>query len=101
MANRLQLHEELCSILNTRHVYFQPPESVKMKYPAIVYSLDDIKNSYANDGVYLSKRKYLVTVIDGNPDSHIISKVAVLPACRFNRQYTNDNLNYYVFTLSY
>jgi len=33
---RLKLHEILCGILNTRNAYFQPPESVKMNYPAIV-----------------------------------------------------------------
>ena len=65
---RLELHEILCTILGSRNVYFQPPESIKMNYPAIVYGLDDIDNQYANDGVYLSHRRYSVTVIDKNPD---------------------------------
>ena len=37
MKTRYELHEFLCEILGSRNVYFQPPESVKMKYPAIVY----------------------------------------------------------------
>ena len=45
---RLELHEILCGILNTRNAYFQPPESVKMNYPAIVYALSNIKSLYAN-----------------------------------------------------
>ena len=32
MDRRLKLHEELCDILGSRNVYFQPPETVKMKY---------------------------------------------------------------------
>ena len=57
MANRrLELHELLCGLLGSRHVYFQPPESVKMRYPAIVYNLDYIENKHADDGVYLSKK---------------------------------------------
>lgn len=96
---RLQLHEILCGILGSRNVYFQPPESVKMQYPAIVYSLDDIENRYADDGVYLSCRRYAITVIDKDPDSLIIGKVAALPTCRYNRHYAKDNLNHDVFTI--
>ena len=47
MASRLDLQTFLEEILESRNVYFQPPESVKMKYPAIVYALDDIENVYA------------------------------------------------------
>ena len=96
---RLLLHEVLCDILGTKNAYFQPPESIKMNYPAIVYGLDDIMSQYANDGVYLSRRRYSVTVIDKNPDSSIIGKIAALPNCRFNRHYEKDNLNHNVFTL--
>lgn len=96
---RLLLHEVLCDILGTKNVYFQPPESIKMKYPAIVYSVDAIDNTHADNGVYLSKTGYSVTVIDADPDSEIVGKVASLPFCRFNRHYEKDNLNHDVFRL--
>lgn len=99
MPSRLELQTLLENILGSRNVYFQPPESVKMKYPAIVYGLDNIENSFADDGVYLSKKKYLVTVIDEDPDSPIVDKVASLPTCRFNRHFQSDNLNHDVFIL--
>lgn len=99
MPSRLELQTLLENILGSRNVYFQPPESVKMKYPAIVYGLDDIENSFADDGVYLSKKRYLVTVIDEDPDSPIVDKVAALPTCRFNRRFQSDNLNHDVFIL--
>lgn len=98
---RLQLHEKLCEILGSRNVYFQPPESVKMNYPAIVYSRDDIENEYADNGVYLSCRRYALTVIDKDPDSLIVAAVAGLSSCRFNRHYESDNLNHDVFTIFY
>lgn len=98
---RLQLHEILCDILDSRNVYFQPPESVKMQYPAIVYALDDIDNTYANDGVYLSSRRYVVTIVDKDPDSSIVDKVAILPFCSYDRCYRKDNLNHTVFRLFY
>lgn len=98
---RLELHEVLCGILGSRHVYFQPPESIKMNYPAIVYVLSDIRSLYANGGVYLSGRQYSVTVIDKNPDSDFVGKITALPTCRFDRHYKAENLNHWVFTLHY
>lgn len=99
MANRLELHEILCGILRSRNVYFQPPESLKMQYPAIVYSRDDIQNTFADDVVYMQKHVYQVIVIDKDPDSEIVEKVSKLPACRFDRHYISDNLNHDSFLL--
>ena len=62
MASRLFLQAQLEQLLGSPNVYFQPPESVKMNYPAIVYALDDLKNAHADDGVYLSYKRYSVTV---------------------------------------
>ena len=99
MASRLALHEVLCDILGARNVYFQPPETVKMTYPAIVYGLENIKNLFADDGIHFSKRQYQVTVIDKDPDSEITEKIVLLPLCRFSRHFEKDNLNHDVFTL--
>lgn len=101
MATRLELQNLLESLLGSRNVYFQPPETIKMNYPAIVYTLNDIENTFADDGVYLSNKNYSITVIDKNPDSTFVDKVAKLPACRFNRHYKNENLNHYVFSFHF
>lgn len=86
-------------ILGSSNVYFQPPESVKMHYPAIVYSLDDIANTYADDRPYLSARRYKVTIIDRNPDSILPGLMNALPFCDFDRAYATDGLNHWVFSL--
>ena len=96
---RLQLHFELCDILGTKNVYFQPPSSVKMAYPAIVYQLEDIVNAFANNNVYGSRRKYIVTLIDPNPDSPFIKPLGEMSTCRFMRFYVSEGLNHYVFTM--
>ena len=101
MASRLDLHEMLCDIIGSRNVYFQPPESVKMQYPAIKYSLSNIKNNHANDKVYTQSRSYQIIVIDKSPDSTISDKVSQLPYCEFDRSYASDGLNHYVYTLYY
>lgn len=99
MANRLDLQKVLEELLGSKNVYFQPPESVKMKYPAIVYARKDIENTFADDSVYKQDYAYEIIVIDKDPDSDIPIKVSQLPRCRFDRHYKAANLNHYVLTL--
>ena len=101
MASRLSLQKTLEGILGSRNVYYQPPASVKMKYPAIVYSRKDIETINANNAKYNSRRCYDVTVIDENPDSIFLDKILELPLSRFDRHYTAENLNHDVFTIYY
>ena len=101
MSTRLELHETLCDILGSRNVYYQPPESIRMKYPAIVYSRSRIDNTYANDDVYKQETSYSVTVIDEDPGSPIVEAMSLLPRCRFDRHFISDNLNHDTFTLYY
>jgi hypothetical protein len=101
MGSRLELQAEFEKLLGSRNVYYQPPASVKMSYPAIVYSRQRIENDHANNSVYMQNNAYSVTVIDKNPESEIVGKIASLPLCRFDRHYRADNLNHDVFTLYY
>lgn len=99
MGTRLELHEILVDILGSRNVYFQPPETIKMTYPAIVYSRSRIESVSADDSKYKQSLAYEVTVIDKNPDSELPFKVLQLPMCRHDRGFVSDNLNHNVFTL--
>ncbi len=99
MAPRLELQALLTSLLGSSNVYFQPPESIKMKYPAIVYTLDFQQTTFADDKPYTHRPRYLVTVIDANPDSLIPAKIAALPLCVFDRFFTADKLNHTAYRL--
>ena len=99
MSERTELHNLLVATLGSNNVYFQPPASLQMTYPCITYKRDTIKTKYANDKPYSNATRYLVTVIDRNPDSSIVEKIKLLPKCSFNRNYIADNLNHDVFTL--
>lgn len=107
MASRLKLHEEFINILGTKkekvtRVYFQPPASLRMEYPCIKYSLSGIDIKRADNIAYNCMNQYQVTVIDSDPDSVIPSQlIERFPTIRFDRPYTADNLNHYVFTLYY
>lgn len=99
MNDRLTLHELLCEKLGSRNVYFQPPESVKMKYPAIRYSRNRIENTSADNIVYKQAVSYTITVIDRDPDSAIVERVSTIPHIMYDRSYIADNLNHDVFRL--
>lgn len=99
MASRIELQSLLEDILGSRQVYYQPPESIKMRYPAIVYSLSKVENRPANDSAYLQSRAYDVILIDEDPDSEIADTMTKLPMCRFDRCYRSENLNHFSFTL--
>ena len=102
MASRLKLHEELCDILGSRNVYFQPPESIKMIYPGIVYYKSGIYTNDANDNTYKKVNQYSLTVIDRDPDTDIHDKILDhFMMCSFDRVYISDNLNHYVLNLYY
>lgn len=97
MGQRLKLHLILESF--TENVYFQPPTNVKLEYPCIIYKRGFADTKFANDKPYNYTKRYMVTVIDRDPDSEIPGKVAAMPMCLFNRFYTADNLNHDVFNV--
>lgn len=99
MASRLKLQTILEKILGTENVYFQPPPTVKMSYPCVVYQRQSGDTQFADNAPYIIKKRYQVTVIDRDPDSTIPDEVAKLPMCTFDRDYTADNLNHFVYNL--
>lgn len=102
MADRANLHDELCTILGTKNVYFNPPESVKMSYDAIRYELAGKNLKRANNRIYLSTNQYDGVVITRDPDTTIPDEIlSHFEMCSFGRPYIADNLNHYPFTLYY
>lgn len=99
MGTRLELQTLLEDIAESQNVYFQPPESLRMQYPAIVYSLNRIENHHANNSVYFQNNSYQITVIDKDPDSELVRKLSRLPMCRHDRSYSAENLYHCVFTI--
>ena len=91
---RLDLQKILEDLLDSKNVYYQPPENLKMNYPAIRYSLVDIEDDYADDMKYKSGKVYDIVVIDKKPDNPVIEKILALPYTDFNRHYISDNLNH-------
>lgn len=100
-TNKDELDELLVEILGSNNVYYDPPEKIKMKYPAIVYYRNHISNRYAGGIVYNKNYTYTVTLIDEDPDSEIVDKILDLPYCKHNQHYTADGMHHDVFTIKY
>ena len=99
MASRLELQEKLEELLGSKSVYYQPPESVKMEYPAIRYSKSRIEVKRADNSIYSKNIRYELIVIDRKPDNPVIDKLLELPYWSYERGYKADNLNHDVLTI--
>ena len=97
MGQRLELHQLLETF--TEHVYFQPPTNIKLEYPCIIYKRDFADTLFADNHPYRHTKRYMVIIIDPNPDSEIPDKVAGMPMSLFNRFYTADDLNHDVYNV--
>lgn len=101
VSKRLDLHQLLVDLISPNKVYFQPPSSIKLIYPCIIYKLDNVSITYADSIKYKNKKRYSVTVIDSNPDSEIPNTILGLDYCTFNRYFVSENLHHYVYILYY
>lgn len=99
MGQRLDLQALLETLLGSDQVYFQPPANVQMSYPCVVYKRDDIDAKNANNRPYALKKRYLVTVIDSDPDSIIHEKIAAQTQTAYLRNFVAQNLHHDVLTL--
>lgn len=101
MDRRYDLHEELLT-LGARKTLFQPPPSVQLEYPAIIYTRKSTYTTNADNKVYKGHRLYQIEVIDPNPDTPLID--ALLNKFQMIKHVNNfktSNLNHDVFDLYY
>ena len=101
MNRRVELQTKLEELLGSRNVYYQPPESVKMEYPCIRYSKNDISSRHADNMKYSNLTQYEIIVIDKKPDNAVIQEILSLPYTSYNRHYAANNLNHDVITIYY
>ena len=98
---RVKLHHYLESILGSRHVYFQPPESVKLEYPCIVYNLAKVNVQFADDSAYLMNPKYVIRYISSKPDDAMKMSLVQGLGVPIIQTYAKDGLYHYIYELYY
>ena len=101
MGKRMDLQLILEKTPEVKKVYFQPPATVKLVYPCIIFELAGDRTQHADNQKYLRTNRYTLMVIDKDPDSKIYEKVLALPFSALDRFYTADNLNHWIISLYY
>lgn len=102
MDKRLELHNKLIELVGSNSVYFQPPASVKLSYPCVIYSIGEGSAMRADSMLYNYTHSYELLFIYKQPNIAIIEKVLMaLPMSRMTRAYVADNLNHYAFRVYY
>ena len=99
MDRRKKLDDALVAILDSDHVFFQPPSTVKMDYPCVTYSLDGMKILRADSINYKKFYRYRVVLMDWDPDTELVDKLVDIPYfSSMGQHYTNNNLHHWTFT---
>lgn len=97
---RIELHRLLQDISDEGiRVYYQPPSTIRMQYPCIVYERSKIEGTHANNQVYKTDIQYTVTVIYTDPDDFLPVAVSKIPTARHSGHFVTDNLYHDVFTI--
>lgn len=94
---RSEVQHRLEELLGSDLVYFQPPESMKMRYPCLVYTIQSVDVTYADDSPWIIRDEYLVSSITREPDDPMVPKLIESKGFSFDRHYVADNLHHNVF----
>ena len=101
MNRRLELQNLLVELFGSNHVYYQPPENLKMEYPCIRYSRVNVNSIKADNLGYHKRNQYQIIVIDKKIDNAVIEKILDLPMSSYSTHYVSDGLNHDILTLYY
>lgn len=89
----------LQKVVRNNRVYFQPPENLKIGYPAVVFHLSKIAIDHASDAPYKGAREYSVTLITKDPEPDVIDEILKIPYSSLDTTYISDGMNHFVFTV--
>lgn len=103
-ANRLELREKLQQFMEDcgeiPRLYFQPPETVKLEYPCMIYHLKALTSRKANNRPYHKTIGFDITYITRSPASNVPDRILDEPLFAFDRYYTAENLHHYAYTFT-
>ena len=72
MLKRVDIQEKFKFLLGSNNVYYQPPANLRMKYPAIVYSLDGLDVKRFDNTRLINKNCFSVTHIYRNESENLV-----------------------------
>ncbi len=99
---RKELGRLLKEVTGIENIYFEPPSSITLKYPCLIYKRESGDPRYADNKLYRFMVRYQLMHIKKNPDDTLVEELPMrLKNCRYDRTYDADTLNHDVYTLYY
>lgn len=82
------------------NVYYQPPESVKLKYPCVIVKKNPGDTKSADNIKYIYSQNYTLTVIDRDPDRSLAEQIYMaFTISRYDQNFVRDNLYHDIITI--
>lgn len=101
MSSRINLQNELETLLGCT-VYFDPPESIKISYPCVIYSLDRLVPLRADNKLYQVHPRYHVMCCSKDPDNTMALEIMNhFQHVTFESRQTRDHIHMDNLTLYY
>lgn len=97
MQKRKKLQKILEDILESKNVYFQPPENLKIKYPCFIYNANRRNDLFADNKRYIKGESYEVTFISHDLDTIYEDRLMDKDYVFFSRFFVSDNLYHTVY----
>lgn len=98
MSRRKALDDQLRALCE--NVYYQPPASIKMKYPCFRYNLANIFAKEADNMGYIVLDRYTVIYITKDPDDEVPHRLLeTIQKANYDRNYCLDGLYHHVFSI--
>lgn len=99
MLTARQVYEELASQTDAT-LYIEPPENIKMVYPAAVITTTGYRSRYANNKKYQIQPRIQVMVVSRQAQHPLVDLFVRRPRCRHSNHLVKDGLHHDYFTLS-
>lgn len=100
LSRRQQLHVKLVELFGPDiPIHFQPTSNLTLKYPCVVYELDTMVTTHADNRPYTVRDRYQVSTITDDVDSDLRHTLAQFPMTVHRRHFQSGYLNHDVFDL--
>ena len=99
-VRRLKLQTLLELLLGSKNVYFQPPESVRISYPCIIYSMNPSYVVKADNQTYIQHYRFHLQHIYKDFGDSLIDKIPkYFMYCSFDNRNIVDSLYHDEYTI--
>lgn len=99
LSTRIELQRYLERVLGSKNVYFEPPETLKMRYPCIVYNLSRMNPTNADNLSYRVSQEYDIQYITREPEVDIPMRLAYTKRFRAGQHFVADGMHHFNYSV--